>query len=850
MTEAGWVTGTFGVRTNTVSSPVGLNVEELMQLALRRNPRRAHLLVSTVLGKHLPVDPRLAAGMGRLLGALVGARLDELPVPTAWADAARQALSRGDFSGLDDLGPTAPRGLLVLGYAETATSLGHLVADQLAAAWYLHSTRRAVAGVASAGGFEESHSHATSHLLLPVPVDLLDQSGPLVLVDDEISTGRTALATIRELHGRTARQHYVIAALLDMRSPADRAAFAAVAGELGVQIDVVALASGEIELPEALPTAVSQRLAELPEAELPAGPTQPVRALELWWPGGVPDSGRHGVAREQRPHVERAVRFCAERIAGTIASDMPSTASILVLGTEEFMYVPLRIAEALNRALNAAKRTEQTAEQTLGQTTEQSAREHRVLFQSTTRSPVHPIDQHGYPIRRAFTFEASDSAASTIADDVLGRYVYNVRLPDGSDPDLVVLVADSGHDADLLSDGPAGALSRAGLSVLIVRISPDGLPEPLRGSNFGSYGDQEVGWLLTDLSDLDLEGDLAEREAKIQSGQAHYAESLPKEFLPAPEYQALFEDVLTETAGRLATATATVTELVLAERGPEVVFASLARAGTPVGILMRRWAQFRHGLDIPHYAMSIVRGRGIDKVALRYLADRYPPESVVFVDGWTGKGAIAKELTAALREYGEQTGVWFNGDLAVLADPGHCTRTYGTRDDFLIASACLNSTVSGLVSRTVLNPLYTNDSQFHGAKYYRDLAPADVSIRLLEKVSAHFPDVADSVTAAVAEVRAGDRAVTFAGWEAVERIRAEYGISSVNFVKPGVGETTRVLLRRIPWRILLRESDNPDHAHLRLLAQERGVPLDIRPDLPYSCIGLIKPLSADDRGEG
>ena len=40
--------------------------------------------------------------------------------------------------------------------------------------------------------------------------------------------------------------------------------------------------------------------------------------------------------------------------------------------------------------------------------------------------------------------------------------------------------------------------------------------------------------------------------------------------------------------------------------------------------------------------------------------------------------------------------------LAVLADPGVCAPILGTRDDFLIPSACLNSTVSGLVSRTVL----------------------------------------------------------------------------------------------------------------------------------------------------
>ena len=229
----------------------------------------------------------------------------------------------------------------------------------------------------------------------------------------------------------------------------------------------------------------------------------------------------------------------------------------------------------------------------------------------------------------------------------------------------------------------------------------------LRGPQFGSYRSDEVGWLLTDLSELDLEADVGHREAAIQAGLAHYAESLPIEYQPDPDYQQLFDEVLSETAGRLAHAVGAVTELVLAERGRQVVLASLARAGTPIGILMRRWARHVHGLEIPHYAVSIVRGRGIDRLALTYLAAHHDPSSVVFVDGWTGKGAIAKELTAALGGVAGAGGPRFSDDLAVLADPGHSVRTFGTRDDFLIASACLNSTVSGLVSRTVLNPAYT-----------------------------------------------------------------------------------------------------------------------------------------------
>ncbi|MFT4127528.1 MAG: tellurite-like stress resistance cysteine protease StiP, partial [Gordonia sp. (in: high G+C Gram-positive bacteria)] len=226
---------------------------------------------------------------------------------------------------------------------------------------------------------------------------------------------------------------------------------------------------------------------------------------------------------------------------------------------------------------------------------------------------------------------------------------------------------------------------------------------PLRGPAFGSYRADEVTWLLKDLSHVALEGDLAERERRIQSGAAHYAESLPIEYQPGPAYQELFRTSLAASARRLAEAVAAVAELVVAERDRTPTLVSLARAGTPVGILMRRWIAFAHGVDVPHYTMSIVRDRGIDTVALDHVTAAHRPSSIVFVDGWTGKGAIQKELTAALADYASVTGTSLNSELAVLADPGRCTRTFGTRDDFLISSACLNSTVSGLVSRTVLN---------------------------------------------------------------------------------------------------------------------------------------------------
>ncbi|MET9680992.1 phosphoribosyltransferase [Streptomyces coeruleorubidus] len=789
---------------------------DLLGLALRRNPKRAHLLVSNVLGKHVPQSPSVVYGYGFELGRRVR----------------------------DLLGPDEARRAVVLGYAETATGLGHCVADGLGLAPYLHSTRRPVAGVARAGGFEESHSHATSHLLLPEDPALLAGDGPLVLVDDEFSTGNTVLNTLRDLHERYPRRRYVVVALVDMRSAADAGRLAEFAGEIGARVDLVAAAAGAVRLPEGVLEKGRELVARY-EAEsaaeggsssvaaswqVPTGPHPDgnrtdahVTRVDLHWPADLPDGGRHGFTPAHRERLEDALPAMARRLADALPAN---ARRVLVLGFEELMYAPLRLARELEQAVGAD-----------------------VRYSTTTRSPVLAVDDPGYAIRTRLVFPAHDDPADGPGE----RYAYNVA---GAGFDAVVAVVDSAADTPRLhaSDGLLAGLAAHTPQVLLAVVPsyapetphaperPSMLPEPLRGPAFSSYAPEEVGWLLQDLSDVTLEAPTEEREEAIQSGGAHYAESLPVEYQPTEQYQELFHAALEDSAARIAQAAGVVTEMVLAERSPRPVLVSLARAGTPVGILMRRWAQHRHGLDLPHYAVSIVRGRGIDANALRWLAAHHDPRDVVFVDGWTGKGAITRELAQALEEFEKSDGITgFDPEIAVLADPGSCVRTYGTREDFLIPSACLNSTVSGLISRTVLRADLVGPHDFHGAKFYRELAATDVSVAFLDAVSARFPEVADAACAQAKELLAADRSPTWEGWAAVERISEEYGIHDVNLVKPGVGETTRVMLRRVPWKVLARAGAGSDLDHVRLLAEQRGVAVEEVADLPYTCVGLIHP---------
>ncbi|WP_108007857.1 phosphoribosyltransferase [Streptomyces sp. VMFN-G11Ma] len=786
---------------------------DLLGLALRRNPKRAHLLVSNVLGKHVPQSPAVVYGYGLALGRRVRDLLGEEA-----ADA------------------------VVLGYAETATGLGHSVADGIGLAPYLHSTRRPVPGVTPAGGFEESHSHATSHLLLPEDAALLAGDGPLVLVDDEFSTGNTVLNTVRDLHARYPRRRYVVVALVDMRSPADAGRLAEFAAEIGARVDLVTAASGTVRLPEGVLEKGRELVAryEAERAQFPApledaagtpgfsgargtarattdNPHPAVERIDLLWPRNLPDGGRHGFTPAHRTLLESALPAMAARLAEALP---PAASRVLTLGFEELMYTPLRLARELEQVIDA-----------------------EVRYSTTTRSPVLAVDDPGYAIRSRITFPAHDNPADGPGE----RYAYNVA---GAGFDAVIAVVDSTADTPELHapDGLLAKLAEHTPHVVLAVVPsyvperPAMLPDPLRGPAFSSYPPEDVGWLLQDLSDVTLEAPTEEREEAIQSGGAHYAESLPVEYQPSEQYQELYHAALETTATRIAQAVGAVTEIVLAERSPRPVLVSLARAGTPIGVLMRRWAQFRHGLDLPHYAVSIVRGRGIDANALRWLAAHHDPADVVFVDGWTGKGAITRELAAAIEEFEASDGITgFDPEIAVLADPGSCVRTYGTREDFLIPSACLNSTVSGLISRTVLRADLVGPYDFHGAKFYRELAGADVSVDFLDAVAACFPDVADAVDAQAKELLSGDREPTWEGWAAVERISEEYGIHDVNLVKPGVGETTRVLLRRVPWKILARAGAGADLDHVRLLAGQRGVPVEEVGELPYTCVGLIHP---------
>lgn len=396
-------------------STLTLPADGLFSVAERENPLRRFLFVSHVLGKHLPIDPRvgLLAGTAIALRAAGDDRaadaLDALDAHDG--ERAAQILASVDHAPARLDGPVS-----VIGFAETATGLGHAVADAFDAELVCHTTRREIPGVVPALDFTEDHSHAPEQWLYSVPT----ADGPVVLVDDELTTGRTACNLIAQLQKVCPRERYLCLALIDRLGPDEHAAVAARAAELGCTIEIVSLRSCR-------------------DAPLPADDAPPVGVIPAPLPAQAPElaaqvtTNAAGMALTARQGLDRAGRLALRAVARRGAQRAASApveldGPLSVVGFGEFMYLPMLTAAALAD---------------LG---------HDVRFWSTTRSPIRLGDDvDGYPVQSGVTFELPD------AKDTAG-FLYSVHTVDGP----VILCPERREDAERAHDligqlGAAGA---------------------------------------------------------------------------------------------------------------------------------------------------------------------------------------------------------------------------------------------------------------------------------------------------------------------------------------------------------------------------------------------------------
>lgn len=352
----------------------------------------------------------------------------------------------------------------------------------------------------------------------------------------------------------------------------------------------------------------------------------------------------------------------------------------------------------------------------------------------------------------------------------------------------------------------------------------------------GSYLPEDVTFLLKRVEMKTT--DVASKEEAIQSGRRHYSEMISMEKAPTAEYMELFAKAMETSAERMGVEAARLAHAIAVSVEGPITLVSLVRAGVPLGVVLNR-AIKALGRDVEHYGVSIIRDKGIDDEAMRTILSTRPVEGIVFVDGWTGKGAITGQLEASFKAYSDEP-----PKFVVLADPCGRASLAASGDDWLIPSGILGCTVSGLISRSILNSDVVGPGDYHACVQWDHLVEHDISRSFVDEVWKHTKPALETEIPSVwhEDTRREHREAADA---AVVWVVKENGVTNINRVKPGIAEATRAILRRMPDKVYVSSPTDPELAALMHLIEDRRVPYVVAPEkiAPYRAVTLIQKVS-------
>ncbi|WP_296405522.1 phosphoribosyltransferase domain-containing protein [Psychrobacter sp.] len=331
-------------------------LDDLLGFAQRINPKRAFLFVSKVLGRHIPVSPKV---MRQAFTHLADAVPDNLPEP-----------------------------IVVLGMAETAVGLSAGVHQALQSrypnALLLNSTRHAQQQATLYATFNEDHSHASTHLIYqsqdPKIQTQLLASKTLIMVDDEASTGNTCVNVVSALReaGLKQLQQVHLATLVDW-SLGQQTSDDHIAERLqGIKFKRHNLMAGDWQWTDA----PNPEPIDMPSVDTTEAGSQPLLHTGNW--GRLPTfDSTEGFAKflesfKNTYEKVRGVNALSDLFGSGLSdvkavSDVSNTESkrILVLGSNEFVWLPFLLAEWLEQ-----------------QVIDNVKRDIEVNFSALTRSPI------------------------------------------------------------------------------------------------------------------------------------------------------------------------------------------------------------------------------------------------------------------------------------------------------------------------------------------------------------------------------------------------------------------------------------------------------------------------------
>lgn len=355
---------------STIFSPT-----DIVNICKRKNnKKRDFLFVNSLQGKHLNVDPNKSFSMFEELCSEI-----------------KKSIHSNEK-------------IIVIGFAETATAISHYIAATLPnCIYYMQTTRETVNNANVLLEFKEEHSHATEQLLYG-KVTELSSCDRIIFVDDEISTGNTVLNFIHEIEKLNIHVKYSVASILNWQDDEWTKKF----DHLG--IDCFYLLRGMLKNLNAKVNIIKHP-SESQFARISIQPTIKVFNNNL----SNFTAERIGAKPISLSFFERNIYA---GIVPYITNLLPKhDESVLVLGTEEYMYTPMVFAKMLNYELGV-----------------------NVKFHATTRSPIETSLDDNYAIHSCYSI-------TSCYDKNRNTFIYNLRTYD-----KVFIVTDVIPSKDFVKD--------------------------------------------------------------------------------------------------------------------------------------------------------------------------------------------------------------------------------------------------------------------------------------------------------------------------------------------------------------------------------------------------------------
>jgi len=382
----------LSISVNIKRNRYGIPSEFLFNMAARKNLKREFLFVSRVIGKHLPMNPLALNLIGGILArSWLEERENRVSEETEILVHAFNYLQKRkigqviESSNLEEAVEILKNPIklkhktLFIGFAETATGLSQAVFNSFSNSTYIHTTREEVKDIEASILFKEEHSHAMEHQLYPLNPNMFKEHEDIVLIDDELTTGKTALNLINKIKGNS----FGIISLLDFREKEQEHNFDDCKGKVVkvcslIKGTISPKKTGELDYVDKMERNFIKKEVFFKEIRISKG---------NFIHGYLMETGRFGCTSEMHRKFMQEVKDI-----GLGLKKLRVQGNCLCIGTEEFIYIPCVISGEMGSD---------------------------VFFQSTTRSPIYARSLPNYAINKKITFKTSEDLETP-------KYLYNI----------------------------------------------------------------------------------------------------------------------------------------------------------------------------------------------------------------------------------------------------------------------------------------------------------------------------------------------------------------------------------------------------------------------------------------